>query len=213
MPKNQVSHPITDQEIAFARLVLSGTMTDRCAAGAAGLNPDTAAYTKAKLGAYLQDLQAPVQPQFVAQDTTEPRPFTITRDQVLTRLWEIAAIGPEITRGSLAGQVKALSMIAAIEGLIPDRRAASAQNQPVTPLVTANIYESEWLRARRAGATVEPPPVVPQEEPAPGPSLGSAPPIQESTYAPTPALAPRVPMADHVAPDTRVPFSIKPWRR
>ena len=48
MPKNQVSDPITDQEIAFARLILSGTMTDRSAAETAGLNPDTAAYTKAK---------------------------------------------------------------------------------------------------------------------------------------------------------------------
>src|SRR5947209_2313750 len=110
MPNIQMTDPITDQEIAFARLVLSGTMTDRCAAGAAGLNPDAAAYTKARLGAYLQDHQPPVQPQFVAQDTTlsrlpglavdEPRRFTVTRDQVLTRLWQIAAIGPEITRGS-----------------------------------------------------------------------------------------------------------------
>jgi hypothetical protein len=48
MPKNQVSDPITDQEMAFAHLVLSGTMTDRRAAEAVGLNPDTAAYTKSK---------------------------------------------------------------------------------------------------------------------------------------------------------------------
>ncbi len=48
MPKNKVSDPITDQEIAFARLVLSGAMTDRQAAEAVGLNPDSAAYTKAK---------------------------------------------------------------------------------------------------------------------------------------------------------------------
>jgi hypothetical protein len=48
MPKNNVADLTTDQEIAFARLVLSGTMTDRCAAEAVGLNPDTAAYTKAK---------------------------------------------------------------------------------------------------------------------------------------------------------------------
>jgi hypothetical protein len=46
MPKNQVSDPITDQEIAYAHLILSGTMTDRRAAEAVGLNPDTAAYTK-----------------------------------------------------------------------------------------------------------------------------------------------------------------------
>jgi hypothetical protein len=37
MPKNKVSDPITDQEIAFARLVLSGAMTDRRAAEAVGL--------------------------------------------------------------------------------------------------------------------------------------------------------------------------------
>ena len=48
MPKNKVSDPITDQEMAFARLVLSGAMTDRQAAEAVGLNPDSAAYTKSK---------------------------------------------------------------------------------------------------------------------------------------------------------------------
>ena len=48
MPKNKVSDPITDQEIAFARLVLSGATTDRQAAEAVGLNPDSAAYTKSK---------------------------------------------------------------------------------------------------------------------------------------------------------------------
>jgi hypothetical protein len=48
MPKNKVTDPITDQEIAFARLVLSGVMTDRRAAEAVGLDPDSAAYTKAK---------------------------------------------------------------------------------------------------------------------------------------------------------------------
>jgi hypothetical protein len=45
MPKNKVSDLITDQEMAFARLVLSGTMNDREAAQAVGLSPDTAAYT------------------------------------------------------------------------------------------------------------------------------------------------------------------------
>ena len=67
MPKNQacpgvprVSDLITDQEIAFARLVLSGTMTDREAAQTAGLNPDTAAYTKGKprVHAYMLERRA-----------------------------------------------------------------------------------------------------------------------------------------------------------
>ena len=69
MPKNQVSDPITDQEIAFAHLILSGTMTDRRAAEAIGLNPDTAAYTKAKprVRTYMHEHQAAVRERLVQQ--------------------------------------------------------------------------------------------------------------------------------------------------
>jgi hypothetical protein len=38
-----------------------------------------------------------------------------------------------MTRGSITGQVKALSMIVAIQGLIPDRRAGSAEKNPAPP--------------------------------------------------------------------------------
>ena len=74
MPKNKVTDPITDQEITFARLVHSGTMTDRRAAEAAGLNPDTAAYTKSKprVRAYLLELSAAVRQQLVDQDADLP---------------------------------------------------------------------------------------------------------------------------------------------
>jgi hypothetical protein len=68
----------------------------------------------------------------IPEDTDLPRPHP-SRDQVLARLWEIAHLGPEVTRGSITGQVKALSMIIAIEGLIPDRRAASTRNKPAPP--------------------------------------------------------------------------------
>jgi hypothetical protein len=43
-----VTDPITDQEMAFALLIMSGAMNDRRAAEAVGLNPETAAYTKSK---------------------------------------------------------------------------------------------------------------------------------------------------------------------
>ena len=70
MPKNEVSDPITDQEIAFALLVLAGGMTDRRAAEAVGLNPDSAAYTKAKpsVRAFMLEHRAAVQQQLVQQD-------------------------------------------------------------------------------------------------------------------------------------------------
>ena len=84
MPKNNVSDPITDQEIEFARQILSGTMTDRQAAEAVGLNPDTAAYTKSKprVRAYMLEHRAAVQQQLVEQDTEELRRFNLSRDRV-----------------------------------------------------------------------------------------------------------------------------------
>jgi hypothetical protein len=43
----------------------------------------------------------------------------IGRDQILNRLWELATLSHEATRGSITGQMKAIAMIVAIEGLIP----------------------------------------------------------------------------------------------
>src|SRR5580700_6619495 len=122
MPKNKVSDPITDQEVGFARLVLSGTMTDRQAAEAAGLHPDSAAYTKSKprVRAYMLEHRAAVEQQLVQQEADLSRRavdglhrLNLDREQVLDRLWEIAHLSPEMTRGSITGQVKALSMIVA----------------------------------------------------------------------------------------------------
>src|SRR5882724_8047876 len=135
MPKNtacpgapRLTDPITDQEIAFARLILSGTMNDRRAAEAVGLNPETAAYTKAKprVRAYMIEHRAAVNQKLVDQEADLSRraveglrKLNLGRDQILTRLWELATLSHEATRGTIAGQIKALSMIVAIEGLIP----------------------------------------------------------------------------------------------
>jgi hypothetical protein len=134
VPKNEVSDLITDQEMAYARLVLSGTMTDRDAAQAVGLNPDTAAYTKAKprVRAYMLEHRAAMQQQILAQEAEKLRRREQRREQVLDRLWELAALSSEMTRGSISGQVKAIQMIVAIEGMIPDRRAGSAKKNSVS---------------------------------------------------------------------------------
>src|SRR6202040_2850480 len=127
MPKNKVSDPITDQEMAFARLVLSGGMTDRHAAEAVGLNPDSAAYTKSKphVRAYMREHRAAVEQQLVQQEADGLHRLNLHREQVLARLWEIANLSSEMTRGSITGQVKALSMIVAMQNFIPDRLAGS----------------------------------------------------------------------------------------
>ena len=152
MPKNKVSDPITDQEIAFARLVLSGAMTDRRAAEAVGLNPNSAAYTKAKprVRAYMLEHRAAVQQQLVQQEADGQRRLNLDREQVLNRLWEIANLSPEMTRGSVTGQVKALSMIVAMENFIPDRRAISSEKKSAPPPVHAEIYASAWRREQQA---------------------------------------------------------------
>ena len=151
MPKNTVSDPITDQEIAFARLILSGTMNDRRAAEAVGLNPDTAAYTKAKprVRAYMIEHRAAVRERLVDQEAEGLRQLNLGRDQILARLWELANLSHEVTRGIIAGQIKALSMIVAIEGLIPDRRFFPPETQPAVPPVKAQIYKSEWRREQQ----------------------------------------------------------------
>jgi hypothetical protein len=228
MPKNKVSDPITDQEIAFARLVLSGAMTDRRAAEAVGLNPDSAAYTKSKprVRAYMLEYRAAVQQQLVQQEADGLRRLNLDRERVLDRLWEIANLSPEMTRGSITGQVKALSMIVAIEGLIPDRRAVSSpEKKSAPPPVHAEIYASAWRREQQAttpATTNDPPPTPAQQKDGPDApaSPGSAveappdPSPSRSTFAKpsspsqAPPPPPYVPVFASV-PDMRVPYSKK----
>jgi hypothetical protein len=75
MPKNPVTDPITDQEMAFAHLILSGTMNDRRAVEPVGLKPDTAAYTKSKprVRAYTIEHRAAVREKVVDQEAAPMR--------------------------------------------------------------------------------------------------------------------------------------------
>jgi len=174
MPKNTVSDPITDQEMAFAHLVLSGTMNDRRAAEAVGLNPDTAAYTKSKprVRAYMIEHRAAVRERLADQEVEGLRKLNLGRDQILARLWELANLSHEVTRGIIAGQIRALSMIVAIEGLIPDRRLSPPETQPTAPPVEAQIYSSQWRRQQQhQGADEDPGATVAPQEAQPGANL------------------------------------------
>jgi hypothetical protein len=241
MPKNKVSDPITEQEIAFAHLLLAGTMTDRRAAEAVGLNPGTAAYTKAKprVRAYMLEHRAAVREQLVQQETDVSRRaveglrrLNPDREQVLARLWEIANLSPEMTRGGASSQVKALAMIVAIEGLIPDRRAVSSEKKSAPP-PTGQIYAAAWLAGQQGKTTVPQPspdlvrdedrsarpacPGMPRSaaadapsDPGPGPAFDSsefsfAHPVNPVEMTPSSPYA-RVPAS---APGTRVPFAIQ----
>jgi hypothetical protein len=241
MPKNTVTDPITGQEMAFAHLIMSGTMNDRQAAEAVGLNPETAAYTKSKprVRAYMNEHRAAVKEKLVDQEAEGLRRLNIGRDQILDRLWELATLSHEATRGSIAGQIKALSMIVAIEGLIPDRRSSPSGTQPAAPPLTADIYPAAWLRKQQHQAVGEEPadpvaateahpaaPQIPDPEPAPKPATATPPPPPDPNFdrnqsnLPGP-LIPHgsnwVPLATnsgfdavpHPASSPRQPFSIK----
>jgi hypothetical protein len=204
MPKNKVTDPITDQEIAFARLVLSGAMTDRHAAEAVGLNPDSAAYTKSKprVRAYMLEHRAAVQQQLVQQEADGLHRLNLDREQVLARLWEIAHLSPEMTRGSITGQVKALSMIVAMQNFIPDRRGGSSEKKSPPAPIHPQIDAAEWRRGQQT-TTIDPQPSPEptQQEDSPG-----AP--EPKRYTPSEAPKPYVPLFGSV-PDLRVGFSIK----
>jgi hypothetical protein len=206
MPKKQVTDPITDQEIAFARLVLSGTMTDRRAAEVAGLNPDTAAYTKSKprVRAYMLEHRTAVNEQLVDEDVDQHRRLNQTRERLLARLWEIAGLDAEKTRGNMSGQVKALSLIATIEGLIPNRRPVSAPNKPAHPPVTADIYQAAWLRKQRDNEDSPPEPTGQESVPEPQSASGSADPRLQFRQ---PLTLPDPP----ISPATRVPRKPPHW--
>ena len=223
MPKNKVSDPITDQEMAFARLVLSGTMTDRQAAEAVGLNPDSAAYTKSKprVRAYMLEYRAAVQQQLVQQEANlsrrtveEQHRQSLDREKVLDRLWEIANLSPETTRGSVTGQVKALSMIVAMENFIPGRRAvdrlAISSEKQSLPAPFPQTHTAAWLaqhQPKTHGTKNDP-----QPSPATGSVLGapsspvSSHPtvVKSSSPSQPPPPVPYVPLFGSI-PDLRVP--------
>jgi hypothetical protein len=184
MPKNNVSDPITDQEMAFAHLILSGTMNDRRAAEAVGMNPDTAAYTKAKprVRAYMIEHRAAVREKLVDQEAEGLRRLNIGRDQILNRLWELATLSHEATRGTITGQMKAMSMIVAIEGLIPDRRHSPSGTPFAAPSVKADIDPTAWLHEQPHQQHRPPAARVSDLEPTPPPATKPA----DTTPSPSP---------------------------
>jgi hypothetical protein len=100
----------------------------------------------------------------------------------------------------MSAQIKALSMIVAIEGLIPSgtngRRAGSAQSKSAPPLVQAQTDASAWLREQQGKTT------GPQPSPDPGHDADSSKP--SVPQAPVSASAPdtRVPSSTEKKPDT-----------
>jgi hypothetical protein len=164
-------------------------MSDQQAAEAAGLNPATASYTKAKprVQAWMQHYRAAMDKLILEQEAEKLRRRSETRERVLNRLWAIADLGPEQTRNSMVSQMKALATIVAIEELVPDRRA-SAQKL-TAPTAPAKIYQAAWLRpentATTSGSGLEPP--TPNAQPE---NTSASPETEQPPQAPVPDTNP-----------------------
>jgi hypothetical protein len=81
----------------------------------------------------MSEHRAAVTGKLVDQEAEGLRKLNLGCDQILNRLWELATLSHEVTRGAITGQIKALSMIIAIEGLIPNRRVSPSATQPAAP--------------------------------------------------------------------------------
>jgi hypothetical protein len=190
-------------------------VTDRQAAEAVGLNPDSAAYTKAKprVRDYMIEHRAAVEQQLVQQEVERQRRLNLDREKVLDRLWELAKLSPEMTRGSITGQVKCLSMIIAMQNFIPDRRPVSSEKTPAPAPAPAQIYPGGGPARQQATTAGSQPSLAPGKL-APG-SVGDPPSDPghiQSTFAKrcTPSEPPKLYVPPFTSiPDLGVPLPIK----
>jgi hypothetical protein len=151
----------------------------------------------------------------------EMRRRSLCRDRVLARLWQIADLDPAITRNSASAQIKALSMIVAIEGLIPDRRAVAAQNQSAAAPANPPFYVAEWMRNQQNGETANSDPspdpaieaarqeAVTEVQSTPGPALDLGVSAVAGPSNPAQATISNQPPMSAFVPDSRIAFSIK----
>jgi hypothetical protein len=142
----------------------------------------------------------------IEQDSEELRRFNLSRGRVLA---------PEKTRNGMSAQVKALSMIIAIEGLIPDRRAVAAQSKPAPAPVNPPFYVSEWMRNQQNQESVDPQPPPAQKEAAPEPQSVSGrtddpPPIELSSSRPERSVAEGPELQRSVVEGPAVPGPLNP---
>jgi hypothetical protein len=145
MPKRPVQTPITDQEMAFAHLILSGTMTDQEAAKAVGIDPSRAAYVKGKpkVQAYMEEHRASVRAGLVQHEVEALAKFNISREQILAKWWEFANIDP--AKGyNTSSQSKALELLWKGLGYADgdtDPKKPDGDGEP-----KYQIYRAVWMR-------------------------------------------------------------------
>jgi hypothetical protein len=70
-----------------------------------------------------------------------PKDDIFSREQILRKYWDLANLDPEVTKGNITGQLKALDSLR--EELLLPHPAAETENRATSE----KIYQSAWLRS------------------------------------------------------------------
>ncbi|HEV2272779.1 MAG TPA: hypothetical protein VGR96_01365 [Acidobacteriaceae bacterium] len=70
----------------------------------------------------------------------------VGRDRILARYWELANLDPEVTKGTITGQLKALDALCEEIGLAPHTKESAP------PAASQAIYRSAWMQPADGGA-------------------------------------------------------------
>jgi hypothetical protein len=126
--------PLSEKDIQFCHLVMKGlpdpktTQLDRIEAAGAAFGYSKAEssnlYHRKPVQAYMAKYRDRIMMQMVREEVRLFVRQGFTREDVLTTLYDIALLPPERTRGSVSGQVGALSTMSTIMGLITSPRNA-----------------------------------------------------------------------------------------
>jgi hypothetical protein len=145
MPKGPVETPITDQEMAYAHLVMAGTMTDREAAKMVGIDPGRAAYVKAKpkVKEYMEQHRASVTAAIVQHESDVLVEFNIGREQIMAQYWHLSRLPATDTNGNITGQVRALDSLREMLGFVGPKPGANPDGEGDSK---PDVYQSEWMR-------------------------------------------------------------------
>jgi hypothetical protein len=72
--------------------------------------------------------------------------FVLKREDLLNKYWELANLHPEVTKGTISGQLKALDSLCEELGVAPRPHARLEEDGE------AAIYRSAWMRRKQAAS-------------------------------------------------------------
>jgi hypothetical protein len=77
--------------------------------------------------------------------------FGICRTQILEKYWELANLEPEVTKGNITGQLKALDSLCQEVDVIPPEKGRPEDKRNSE----RKIYRSSWMRSTKTSGSTD----------------------------------------------------------